>query len=157
MNQKRVDRMERVESVTGRVDDMAKDAVRQCEARLEEQRLRLSQLNDYLSEYAAGLGFAQGGQARAFALQNYRAFMARIEQTVDHQRQVVETIESELASLMAEARETSTRHRAVGKLRDRFQHQLDGEERKRDQRVSDAQAANRPGNDGFRGGFGGSH
>lgn len=149
MNQKRIDRMQRVESVTGRVSDMAVDAVSRCQQRLDEQRQRLTQLNDYLTEYAAGLGFAEGGQARAFALQNYRAFMARIEQTVDHQRQVVEAIETELAGLQEEAREASTRHRAVGKLRGRFQHQLAAEEDKRDQRVMDAHAARHHG--------GGSH
>jgi len=143
MNQKRIDRMGRVESVTGQVSDMAVDAVNHCQQRLDEQRQRLTQLNDYLTEYAAGLGFAQGGQARAFALQNYRAFMARIEETVDHQRQVVEAIETELAGLQEEAREASTRHRAVGKLRGRFQQQFASQEDKREQRVMDAHAANR--------------
>ncbi len=78
MNQQRIERVKAVEKITERSANIAKESQLHCQQRLDEQQARLQQLTDYLQEYAAGIGFAAGGKSKAFALQNYRAFMGRI-------------------------------------------------------------------------------
>ena len=107
MNQKRIDRVKGVEKITERGANIAKDALLQCQRRLDEQQARLQQLTEYLQEYAAGIGFAPGGEAKAFALQNYRAFMSKIEQTIDHQKGVVAQAEAELLAYKQAAAEAN--------------------------------------------------
>ncbi|OYY54447.1 MAG: hypothetical protein B7Y53_06105 [Halothiobacillus sp. 28-55-5] len=96
MNQSRINRVKGVEKITENGAMLAKESVQNCQQRLDEQQARLVQLSDYLQEYAAGLGFATGGSSQAFALQNYRAFMGKIEQTIAHQKTVVAQIQAEL-------------------------------------------------------------
>lgn len=141
MNQKRIDRVKGVEQITERSATIAREALLQCQQRLDEQQARLTQLTDYLQEYAAGIGFATGGQAKAFALQNYRAFMGKIEQTIDHQKGVVARLEAELEACRKAAAEASSQHRSVEKLRGRFEKERDRVQNKQEQAVNDAHAA----------------
>lgn len=140
MNRKRVERIAGVERVTDRASNLANEAVMHCQQRLDEQRQRLDLLTNYLSEYAETIGFSPGGQARVFALQNYRAFMARIEQTIEQQRLVVAEVEEELVTRQQEAQEANTRHRAVEKLHGRFENRLAHEESRQEQRMMDGHA-----------------
>lgn len=141
MNQKRIDRVKGVEKITERGANIAKDALLQCQRRLDEQQARLQQLTEYLQEYAAGIGFAPGGEAKAFALQNYRAFMSKIEQTIDHQKGVVAQAEAELLAYKQAAAEASSQHRSVEKLRGRFENERDRMQNKQEQAANDAHAA----------------
>ncbi|MBD3816777.1 MAG: flagellar FliJ family protein, partial [Halothiobacillus sp.] len=84
---------------------------------------------------------ASGGQAKAFALQNYRAFMARIEQTIAHQKEVVAQVEAELLACKQAAAEASSQHRSVEKLRGRFENERNRMQNKQEQAVNDAHAA----------------
>ncbi|MHB1228795.1 MAG: flagellar export protein FliJ [Halothiobacillus sp.] len=141
MNQQRIDRVKGVEKITEHGAALAKDAVVHCQQRLDEQHARLQQLSDYLQEYAAGLGFAAGGSSQAFALQNYRAFMGKIEQTIEHQKTVVAQIEAELSACQNTAAEANSQHRSVGKLRGRFEVERNRIQGKQEQGVNDAHAA----------------
>jgi flagellar FliJ protein len=141
VNQQRIERVKGVEKITERGANIAKESLLQCQRRLDEQQARLQQLTDYLQEYAAGIGFASGGQAKAFALQNYRAFMARIEQTIAHQKEVVAQVEAELLACKQAAAEASSQHRSVEKLRGRFENERNRMQNKQEQAVNDAHAA----------------
>jgi len=141
VNQNRIERVKGVERITERGANIAKETLLQCQQRLDEQQARLQQLTDYLQEYAAGIGFASGGEAKAFALQNYRAFMSKIEQTIDHQKGVVAQLEEELQACQKVAAEANSQHRSVGKLRGRFENERDRMQNKQEQAVNDAHAA----------------
>lgn len=141
MNQKRIERVKGVERITERGANIAKESLLQCQRRLEEQQARLQQLTDYLQEYAAGIGFASGGQAKAFALQNYRAFMGRIEETIAHQKEIVAQLETELEGHRQAVAEASSQHRSVEKLRGRFENERNRMLGKQEQAVNDAHAA----------------
>lgn len=121
MNQQRINRIKGVEKVTEQGATLAKESVTQCQKKLEEQLERLNQLTQYFDEYAAGIGFATGGRAQVFALQNYRAFMEKIEQTIAHQKTVCGQLESELIAHQRTAAEANSQHRSVEKLRGRFE------------------------------------
>lgn len=141
MNQQRIERVKGVEKITERGANIAKEAMIQCQRRLDEQQARLQQLTDYLQEYAAGIGFASGGEAKAFALQNYRAFMSKIEQTISHQKEVVAQVEAELLRHKQAAADANSQHRSVEKLRGRFETERNRMLDKQEQAVSDAHAA----------------
>jgi flagellar FliJ protein len=146
MNQPRINRVKGVEKITEHGAMLAKESVQNCQHRLDEQQARLVQLSDYLQEYAAGLGFATGGSSQAFALQNYRAFMGKIEQTIAHQKTVVAQIEAELIACQSAAAEANSQHRSVEKLRGRFEAAHLRAQDKQDQNVNDAHAAQRQAN-----------
>lgn len=141
MNQQRIERVKGVEKITGHGASLAKEAMLQCQQRLDEQQARLQQLTEYLQEYAAGIGFASGGQAKAFALQNYRAFMGRIEQTVAHQQEIVTQLEVELANHQQAVADANSQHRSVEKLRGRFEQERSRVDNKQEQAANDAHAA----------------
>lgn len=141
MNQQRINRVKGVEKITEHGAALAKEAVMQCQKNLDEQQARLQQLTQYFDEYAAGIGFAAGGRAQAFALQNYRAFMERIEQTIAHQKSVCAQLETELATHQRAAAEANSQHRSVEKLRGRFETERDRLNDKLEQRTNDAHAA----------------
>ena len=77
MSEARIQRIRQVEKITEHQATVGQEAVASCQKQLDEQRARLTQLTDYLAEYAAGIGFAAGGRSQVFALQNYRAFMGK--------------------------------------------------------------------------------
>lgn len=141
MNQERINRVKGVEKITEHGATLAKETVLRCQKDLEEQQARLLQLTQYFDEYAAGIGFATGGRAQAFALQNYRSFMARIEQTIAHQKNVCVQLEAELATHQRAAAEANSQHRSVEKLRGRFETERDRLSDKLEQRTNDAHAA----------------
>jgi flagellar FliJ protein len=143
MNQSRINRVKGVEKITENSAMLAKESVLMCQQRLDEQQARLAQLSGYLAEYAAGLGFATGGSSQAFALQNYRAFMGKIEQTIAHQKNVVAQIQAELIACQNAAAEANSQHRSVEKLRGRFEAERDRAQDKHEQSVNDAHAAQR--------------
>jgi len=141
VNQKRIERVKGVEKITERGANIAKESLLQCQQRLDEQQARLQQLTDYLQEYAAGIGFASGGEAKAFALQNYRAFMGKIEQTIDHQKGVVAQLEVDLLACQQAAAAASSQHRSVEKLRGRFETERNRMQHRQEQAANDAHAA----------------
>lgn len=141
MNQARINRIKGVEKITEHGAALAKEAVQRCQNELAQQQERLQQLVQYFDEYAAGIGFATGGRAQAFALQNYRAFMERIEQTIAHQKTVCAQLEAELAAHRQAAAEANSQHRSVEKLRGRFETARDHQNDKLEQRTNDAHAA----------------
>ncbi|MGC8697832.1 MAG: flagellar export protein FliJ [Halothiobacillus sp.] len=141
MNQSRINRVKGVEKIIENGAILAKESVLMCQQRLDEQQARLVQLSDYLQEYAAGLGFATGGTSQAFALQNYRAFMGKIEQTIVHQKTVVAQIQAELIACQHAAAEANSQHRSVEKLRGRFEAERNRAQDKQEQSVNDAHAA----------------
>lgn len=143
MSDARIERIRRVEKITDQRAALGQEVVTACQQRLDDQRARLTQLTEYLAEYAAGIGFAPGGRSQVFALQNYRAFMGKIEQTIAHQQQVVTQLEVELAARQQEWAELRSQHRSVEKLRGRVEHhQQQGQER-RAQQENDAHALTR--------------
>ncbi|WP_407276197.1 flagellar export protein FliJ [Halothiobacillus sp. DCM-1] len=140
MSQARIARIRQVEKITDQRATLGQEAVAACQRQLDEQRARLTQLTDYLAEYAAGIGFAPGGRSQVFALQNYRAFMEKIEQTIAHQQQVVSQLEGELVARQQEWREWRSQHRSVEKLRGRVEQHDQRDQERRAQQENDAHA-----------------
>ena len=143
MSEARIQRIRQVEKITDHQATVGQEAVAACQRQLDEQRARLTQLTDYLAEYAAGIGFAAGGRSQVFALQNYRAFMGKIEQTIAHQHQVVAQLEQDLAARQQEWAALRSQHRSVEKLRGRVEQTHHQGQERLAQRENDAHALTR--------------
>ncbi|MFP4155600.1 MAG: flagellar export protein FliJ [Halothiobacillaceae bacterium] len=136
-------RIEQLGRLARHQSDLALAELRACEQRLAEQKSRHEQLANYMQEYARSLEFAQGGKADAFAIQNYRAFMARIESAVEQQQRNVDAVRRELVELRARFKEASIHARSVEKLHGRVRDEVRSEQEKREQRELDAHATQR--------------
>lgn len=140
-NQQRHQRLERVSDFARQEEDKAARRMAEARARLDEQEQRLGLLEDYQREYAARLSFNTGATAGVFALQNYRAFMARIEEAVSQQRQVVERMRQEHDKLAQHWNEQRTRTRGLQKVEEKLSTHITHDQNRRDQRVQDEFAA----------------
>ncbi|MEW6764469.1 MAG: flagellar export protein FliJ [Pseudomonadota bacterium] len=136
-HQQRQQRLERLGEFARQEEDKAARRMAEARARLDEQQQRLSMLEDYQREYAARLSFNTGASSGVFALQNYRAFMARIEEAVIQQRQVVERMEQEHAKLAQAWNEQRTRSRGLHKVEEKLAATIARDQNSRDQRVQD--------------------
>jgi len=136
-NQQRQQRLERLIDFARQEEDRAVRRMTEARTRLEEQQQRLQLLENYQREYAARLSFNPGGSAGVFALQNYRAFMARIDEAVRQQRQVVERLAREHVQLAQAWNEQRTRTRGLQKVEEKLAANIAQGLARRDQRIQD--------------------
>ncbi|MEW6444896.1 MAG: flagellar export protein FliJ [Pseudomonadota bacterium] len=134
---KRQQRLERLGEFARQEEDKAARLMAEARARLDEQEQRLALLENYQREYAARLSFNTGASAGVFALQNYRAFMARIEEAVVQQRQSVERAAREHAHTVQTWNEQRTRTRGLDKVGEKLATTMAREQNSRDQRAQD--------------------
>lgn len=127
--------------VMGHQADLARRRRREAERELEAQRQRLADLEGYFNEYTNNISFAAEGRNRAFALQNYRQFMARIEETIEHQRRVVDELEQQLAQRANDAREAQARNESVDRLSERYRNSIRRRDERSEQQVMDQHGA----------------
>ncbi|MBN2872300.1 MAG: flagellar export protein FliJ [Halothiobacillaceae bacterium] len=139
--------------VMGHQADLASRQRREAQRELDAQRQRLADLEGYFREYTSNIGFAAQGRNRAFALQNYRQFMGRIEETIEHQRRVVDELEQKLAQRATEAREARTRTESVDRLSQRYRDSINRREERGEQRVMDQHGASNTASGGGSGGW----
>lgn len=127
--------------VMGHQADLASRRRREAQRELDGQRQRLADLEGYFTEYTNNLGFAAEGRNRAFALQNYRQFMARIEETIEHQRKVVQDLEEQLNKRSNDAREARVRNESVDRLSQRYRDSIRRRADRAEQQVMDQHGA----------------
>lgn len=136
-NLQRQQRLQRLGDFARQEEDKAARRMTEARARLDEQEQRLNLLEDYQREYASRLSFNTGASGGIFALRNYRAFMARIDEAVGQQRSVVERMRQEHDSLAQNWKEQRTRTRGLEKVGDKLSGQISQDQHRRDQRVQD--------------------
>ncbi|MFP4251038.1 MAG: flagellar export protein FliJ [Guyparkeria sp.] len=138
--------------VMGHQADLASRRRREAQRELDAQRQRLADLEGYFTEYTNNLGFAAEGRNRAFALQNYRQFMARIEETIEHQRKVVHDLEERLNKRANDAREAHARNESVDRLSQRYRDSIRRRADRAEQQVMDQHGAAKAAHGGGTGG-----
>jgi len=136
-SQQRQQRLLRLGDFARQEEDKAARRMTDARARLDDQEQRLSLLEGYQREYASRLSFNTGASGGVFALLNYRAFMARIDEAVGQQRGVVERVRQEHAALTRHWNEQRTRTRGLGKVGEKLSSQIARDQQQRDQRVQD--------------------
>jgi flagellar FliJ protein len=110
----------------------------ESEQALAAQEARLRELRDYRDQYARR--FESAGCLDAFRMHDYRTFLARLNDAIQQQQQVVEQVRSRHRQTQEEWLASRTHTQAVDKLIQRFREEERVSERRREQRVSDERA-----------------
>lgn len=106
----------------------------QAQAALAQQQARLEELLDYRAEYA---GRIQRPGVLGAQIANLQAFIARLDQAIGAQRQLLGELEQRLAQAEVAWREAQTRNSALRGYLERLQTQEQVEAGRREQRETD--------------------
>jgi len=136
-DKRKVKTLGNVSRLTERRVEEAKSLHREVERQLSISQSQLQELERYFSEYTQSIGFVAQGRNRAFALQNYRHFMHRIEQTIEQQRNVVAQLKRRLEEQAQKVREANVQHRSVNKLTARYEHRIKQDDERQEQAILD--------------------
>lgn len=134
-------RSKRMESVQRLVDDDASRAAKafaDAKRMLEEQRRRLDQLTTFRQEYRQQLQTSGDDQGiDAYRLRDYRIFLARIDEAIVQQQQIVQRSEQDVAQRRTQWLQVRGRAQALNKVVDRYRSEERQAEDKRSQRQDD--------------------
>lgn len=142
-----MNRSDRMKPIKRHADTRERDAgagLAQARTLVEERERQLAELRRYREEYA-------GQQANAIGtvdpvrLQNYHAFLGRLQDAVRQQQQLVDDAKAELERRMAEWQAMRAEAAALGRVVERLE---DGERResdRREQQDHDERALRSPG------------
>jgi len=147
-------RSKRMDPVLRVAEHRERDAARalgESRQRLEHQRQRLQELLDYREEYSRRFQETAGGGMDMNKLHEYRAFLGRLNDAVDHQHRSIAKAEAEVDRRHRDWLELCTRLRSLDTVRERFrrdERQADERREQRDQDERVSAAAARPRDDG---------
>ncbi|WP_210395733.1 flagellar export protein FliJ [Motiliproteus sediminis] len=121
----------------------AEQALGNAQQRLEQERLKLQQLQDYLAEYQQSQ-LARGQQGVSIeVLRRMQLFKDRLQVAIDQQRQQIVVAEFNLQQARHSWQAAHGRHRAIGALRERVADQEQRQADKQLQTMIDEMAAAR--------------
>ena len=134
-------RMKPVVKVAGERERNAARVLGECRRRLAEQEEKLRQLQVYREDYARQFQDAAGQGLGAARLQDYRSFLARLNEAIRQQQQVVEQQRAECARQQDRWRDTRTHAKALDKVVERYRSEEHRMASRREQHDSDERAA----------------
>lgn len=133
-------RMTPVVKVAESREQAAARVLGEARQRLEQQQRKLEELTTYRDQYS--LEFQQcSGQGMGVArLQDFRLFLARLNEAIEQQRRLVERCQQDCERRRLQWVATRTRTQALGKVVDRYQREEQRVAERREQRDSDERA-----------------
>ncbi len=135
-------RSERISPIKGLADDREREAgrtVSRDQATLAAAQKQLQELESYRAEYAAR---QQGAAAQNVALlQNFQAFLGRLEEAIRQQQRVVDQAQVVADSSTAVWHERKIEAASLGKVVDRLQLQERAVTERREQAETDERAS----------------
>ncbi len=134
-------RMQSVVEVTASGERESARLLGELQKRVQAAEQRHQELIRYREDYTKQ--FANGGSLTAARLQDYRIFLGRLNQAVDQQQQLVERAKKDCDKQRQCWMEIHTRVQALGKVVTRYRDEERGDNERREQKDSDAQAQNR--------------
>jgi flagellar protein FliJ len=142
-----MNRSDRMKPIKRHADTRERDAgsvLAKARALVDERERQLLELSRYREEYA-GRQTNAIGSVDPMRLQNYHAFLARLQDAVRQQQQLVDEARAELERRMTEWQATRAEAAALGRVVERLE---DGERResdRREQQDHDERALRSPG------------
>lgn len=136
-------RSKRMEPVMQLAQNREQEAARQVgehQRQLDAQRTRLAELTAYRDEYAQRLTTVAGGGLGAAMLHDYRAFLARLNQAIEHQRRLIEQGEHAYEESRRQWLQTRQKTKALDTVTERYRLQERRDEERRLQNESDERA-----------------
>lgn len=132
-------RMETVKQVFGKREERAARGMNEARRKLVEERERLAQLEQFRASYQDGSRDQQ--TIDAFRLRDYNAFLGRLEDAIRQQYAQLEILERQAQESEQRWQEQRRRVSAVGKVVEQASRAEQDEAGRREQDVSDEQAA----------------
>lgn len=136
-------RSRRIKPVHRVAENREKDAVRrmgESQQQLAAQQARLEELRAYRDQYARRFTERGGHGLDAMQLQDYRVFLGRLNDAIQHQERVIEQCRSHHDKNQAQWIDTHSHAQAIDKLIQRFRRDEQRIERQREQRALDEHA-----------------
>ena len=109
----------------------------QARRHLAEEEAKLEQLRQYHQEYLARFQQAASSGISAAQLQEYRAFLAKLDEAIQQQEKVVATSMANHSSRKDEWKQKHTRTQALGKVVERYRQQELKDEDRKEQKAND--------------------
>jgi flagellar FliJ protein len=126
-----------VKQATSHTEREHAERVAQAERQVVAMEEKLAALERYRKEYEDGFAAKAGAGLGAMATRDYQAFLARLGEALEQQRQVVEQARAAHQAAIVVWREAAKRAHVVDTLQERWQVEEAREEGRRDQRSND--------------------
>ena len=133
----RSERLGVVKQATSHAEREQAEKVAQAERHVVAMEEKLAALEKYRKEYEVGFAAKAGAGLGAMATRDYQAFLARLGEALEQQRQVVEQARAAHQAAIVVWREAAKRAHVVDTLQERWQVEEAREEGRRDQRNND--------------------
>jgi flagellar FliJ protein len=133
-------RSKRIQPVLKVAETREREAARrvgESQLQLDQQRARLAELTAYRDEYARRFQSACSGGIDAAMFNDYRAFLTRLNQAIEHQRALIEAGEQAYADCRQRWLDVRRRSQALDKVAERYRRQEVKEENRKEQKESD--------------------
>ncbi len=133
----RSERLEVVQQATAHHEREHAEKVAQAERVVVEMEAKLEALERYRKEYETSFATRAGAGVGVAAGRDFQAFLARLGEALEQQRQVVEQARAAHQAAIVAWREVAKRAHVVDTLAERWQVEESRESNRRDQRDSD--------------------
>ncbi len=143
MSKKKSQRIQTVVKLARHDEDEAVLALSQARRQVEEQQRRLAELEAYRRDYAQRLDGLGSAGVNIAQLNEYRAFIIRLDAAIGQQGQRLKQCQAELEQASAAWQAARLRHRAVDKYRQRCRDEELRQAAKKEQKESDERAQQR--------------
>jgi flagellar protein FliJ len=138
----RVERLDVVQQLAARTERERAEALAEAERSAIEAEQKLVALERYRNEYEEQFAARAGAGVEASGVREFQAFLARLNEALVAQRQVLGQARANREAVLGQWREAAQRQQVVQKLADRWTTEIRRNEDRRDQRESD-ELANR--------------
>ena len=138
---KRAQRLEMVQNVVDDLERRRAEALASSERRVSESEAKLAELESYQASYVRGFQVRAGSGIDASLARDYQAFLARLEEAIRQQIQVVTRTRAQRDSERQNWQGAAQRAEAVGQMVKRFQTEEVRAADKLEQQESDERSA----------------
>jgi flagellar FliJ protein len=138
---KRAQRLEMVQNVVDDLERRRAEALASSERRVSESEAKLAELEGYQASYFRGFAVRAGSGIDAHLARDYQAFLARLEEAIRQQTQVVTRTRAQRDSERQNWQGAAQRAEAVGQMVKRFQTEEVRAADKLEQQESDERSA----------------
>src|ERR1700761_2548033 len=136
-NMKRAQRLEMVQNVVDDQERQRAEALSVSQKRVGESETKLAELEAYHDSYVRGFAARAGSGMDAVLARDYHAFLARLEEAIRQQNQLLIRTRAQRDSEMQIWQGAAQRAEAVGQMVKRFQNEEARELDRREQIESD--------------------
>ncbi|HHJ13537.1 MAG TPA: flagellar export protein FliJ [Gammaproteobacteria bacterium] len=140
MSRRREKRMQPVRQVAEQRERAAVQRLGEAQRELERQRARLAELRAYREQYTASFARSGSGGLSAGRMQDYRAFLERLNAAIRQQETLIERCSSDREQSRRQWVDARSHQQAVDKLLARYHREAQQRQARREQQQLDEHA-----------------